>query len=297
MTTTADSREARASRWRRRNPLERDTLTLDDRISDRLNPVLVREIQQAMNGRIVMVTTIVASIAIIIVGFGVIVPTRHDMPGRGRQAFELVLQCLAPILLFVIPMRTFMSMREEVRGSTAEQLTLSNLRPYRIVFGKICSSMVLAGLYLALFAPLLAVSYIMRGVDLPTILITFYCGCLLTLGVTVAAAALGSACRFKGLQTLPVGLAALAAGGICGWTMVVLDGFLNQFERVVRSGEVGTMLTVVTVVAGLGIVFCWMCASSVLTHPHENRSTPLRLLCITTVVVFVAILWTLSPLP
>src|SRR5262245_45204406 len=94
------------------------------RWSDRLNPILVREVQQAVKGRLFALSVFIA--LVIAVTIAVVVASRYEPGGRsGRTAFNAGFATLIPLLVFVVPMQAYQSMRLELRSGIVEQLLLS----------------------------------------------------------------------------------------------------------------------------------------------------------------------------
>jgi hypothetical protein len=192
-----------------------------------------------------------------------------------------------PLLIFVVPMQAYQSMRLELRGGIVEQLLLSRLVPRRILLGKLQAALVQFVLYLAVLAPLLATSYLLRGVDLPTILLSLLFAlfaCLTATAFAVSSAAQGVLPAMQPLANL-----ATAAGlGVASFAFVGFAGsgtYTYSVGWLVRSNEL--WLTVV----GLGlcmvaaVVLLLLVAQSFLLHAFENKATGFRVFLFTLPVV------------
>ncbi len=247
------------------------------RWSDRLNPILVREVQQAVKGRVFLITVLVA-LAISVV---IAIITAGDYRARdtgGRNAFDAGLAVLAPLLLFVVPMQAYQSMRMELRVGIVEQLLLSHLRPRRIVLGKLAAAMVQFGLYVSVMAPLLATSYLLRGVDLPTIALCLGFAFVFCVGATAAAISAAAQGALPAMQAL-ANLAVAAGLGIASFGMMGYIGSgecVRDLGRLLRSPEFGMVTSLIGLGSLAGIVLSSLVAQSFLCHAFENRSTPFR---------------------
>jgi len=252
-----------------------ERLTLAERVSDRLNPILVREIQQSLRGR-AFITILTLALCCIVVT-AMMVASQGSDRASGMQTFSIALLLLAPILMFLVPFQAFLSTRREVSGGTAEHLLLTRLTPGAIVRGKLYAALVQFVLYLAVFAPLMALSYLLRGVDIPTIA-TFLGMALFTcVGATSFAVALGAGSGTPQLRSLPYVLAGGVLGGITVLTMSAATGLFLGVQSLVRDSEFWLVIGSIAMPYVLLVVLFGMGASSFLAHPYENRSTRFRL--------------------
>jgi ABC-type transport system involved in cytochrome c biogenesis permease component len=247
------------------------------RLSDRLNPILVRELQQAVKGRVFLVTVLLALLAEVVVAVAVTSEWRNTT-NIGRNAFSAGLATLAPLLLFVVPMQAYLAMTSELKGGVIEQLLLSELRPLRIVAGKLAAAMVQFVLYLAVAAPLLTTSYVLRGVDLPTILFCLCFAMVFCVAATTFAIAAALQGTFPAMR--PVAMLGMAFGlGVGSISMVAYIGSgegLRDVAWMLRSPDFWPMTSAMVLGCLLGIVLLALVAQAFLAHAFENRSTGFR---------------------
>lgn len=253
-------------------------LPLATRLSDRVNPILLREIQQALRGRTFGVTLLLSLAAISIAAM--IVAQDAASARAGQNCFDLALAFLAPIAFFIVPFQAFLSTRQEVGAGTAEHLLLTRLSPGAIVRGKLLASGVQFLLYLSLFSPLLALSYLLTGVDVPLIAITIGAAFVVSLGATTYAVALGAGSATQYTRAVPYGFAALTLGLFTVLVMFNVEDLRRAISYLVRRDQLGTVLGIIGFPFVLLMLLCGMGATSFLAHPYENRSTPFRLLAI-----------------
>ena len=161
-----------------------DRLPLGERVLDRFNPILVREIQQAVSGRAFLITVSVSLTCVVLVAM--LIAWGDSGTQIGREAFIWTLRLFTPVAIFFVPLQAFISTRHEVSGGTAEHLLLTRLRPGAIVRGKLFAAMVQFIVFVSLFAPLMALTFLLRGVDVPTIAVLLALGCLGCLCSTVS---------------------------------------------------------------------------------------------------------------
>ena len=106
------------------------------RWSDRINPILVREVQQAVKGRLFAIMVLVTLAITVVVA--VVVGSEYRPDGSsGRRAFEYGTAVLVPLVLFVVPMQAYHSMRYELRSGIVEQLLLTRLRSTNLHTGAV----------------------------------------------------------------------------------------------------------------------------------------------------------------
>ncbi|MCA8965509.1 MAG: hypothetical protein H6838_18515 [Planctomycetes bacterium] len=254
-----------------------DRLDLLTRLSDRLNPILVREVQQAVKGRVFVLTVLGALFVNVIIALVVASNYKGGATG-GRGAFDAGLATLAPLLLFIVPMQAYQSMQSELRGGMIEQLLMSELRPLRIVAGKLGAAMVQFVLYLSVLSPLLATSYLLRGVDLPTIAVCLSCAlvfCVAATSFAIAAALQGMLPAMRpiawlgmafGLGSASLGMVGYIGSGQC----------LRDVGWLLRSSEFGMVTSAVLCGAIAGTALMALVAQAYLAHTFENRSTGFR---------------------
>lgn len=259
---------ARAERW--------------SRASDRLNPILVREVQQAIKGRVFAVMVLLALLLTVVVALLVASEFRPD--GRaGRQAFEGGVAILVPLLVFVVPMQAYHSMRLELRGGIVEQLLLSRLRPRSILLGKLQAALVQFGLYVAVVAPLLATSYLLRGVDLPTIAVTLLFAALLCATATMVTVSSAAQSVLPALQSVATLGTTFGLGiGTFGLIGFVLSGeYMDMVGDMLRSGWFLAGSSAVVLVALLASALSMLAAQAFLLHTFENKASGFRVLLFT----------------
>jgi hypothetical protein len=258
------------------------------RWSDRINPILVREVQQAVKGRLFAIMVLVTLAITVVVA--VVVGSEYRPDGSsGRRAFEYGTAVLVPLVLFVVPMQAYHSMRYELRSGIVEQLLLTRLRPRSILLGKLSAAMVQFLLYVAVVAPLLATSYLLRGVDVPTVVFTLLfaaLACAVATMLTVSAAAQSVVPAFQSVAML--GTAFGLGIATFGTMAVVLSGEATEaLGRALRSGWFWRATSGFALLAVYVATLSGLMARAFLVHTFENRTTCFRvLLAVTPLLAF-----------
>ena len=167
---------------------------LCERWTDRFNPVLVKEVRQALRSR-----GFTASFLLTLGGCWCLSLALVGMEGdalqqgdSGPEFFRAYLFALLIPLCFIVPMGLFGSVIAEFRDQTFEVLATSRLTPQQIVVGKLQGAGVSMAAYLSAMAPFLCFTYLLRGLDLPVIAIGLLVACLASLVVSLGALALGA---------------------------------------------------------------------------------------------------------
>lgn len=240
-------------------------------LSDRLNPVLVKEVRQATRSR--------AFTMVLLIGLGIAcllsAGALMEAASQGvRASGEVLLMSLATsytwlIRIYVI-LSAFQSTAEEFTEDTIDQLLLSSLSPWKIALGKFQASLVLILLLLSSFLPFAAVTFLMDGVGLKQLVV--FLGLPTIHGISLVALAVlaGSLARNKGLRILLVSILVMGAGA-AGFSAIVLSsstwlGGLNSRGMLAAAG--------LAAVGAIGhVVLLLAFASAALTPAAENRST------------------------
>ena len=254
-----------------------------------LNPVTLKELRQMVRSRLVA-TGLIAFLLMQLIGVSLVLLTvrseAHSSAGLygsalGEGVFHTVYFLLSGIVLLCIPL--FMGTRMGIERAK-EQLDLqftTALKPRQFVDGKIASAVVLILMFASASLPFLVLSYLLRGIDLFTVLWSF-CGLLvvavcclygiLFLGV------IGVSRVFRIFLLLGVIFALLF---IMGWVNIGSAAWMASGRGLPLSSwdEIaGFALTLLLIVSGCALARVVTVAA--LSPPHANRGLPVRA-CIT----------------
>jgi hypothetical protein len=194
---------------------------LSERLGDRINPLVVKEIRQGLRTRVFWVCFGLMLLACVLLSLTAYADVRDTgYRARGGFYFFTYFVCLGLVHFFVIPYSAYRSLAREREDETWVLLALTGLGPRRILRGKVTSFLAQAGLYASAVGPFLLFSYYLNGIDLPTILIVLVLGTawlvfLTVLGVCAATLADGRLGRAF-VHFLVLGM--LAGGVIQGLT-------------------------------------------------------------------------------
>ena len=144
---------------------------LVERVSGWLNPILIKEARQSLKSRQFIITfalLLAASVIWTILGVVVNAPDVYYVP-TGENLLAGYYLILAIPLMGMVPLAAFRSLAAEIEDDTFEMLVITRLSSTGIVIGKMNSAMLQMLIYFAALVPCLAFSYLLRGVNLPTI--------------------------------------------------------------------------------------------------------------------------------
>jgi ABC-type transport system involved in cytochrome c biogenesis permease component len=251
-------------------------------IGDGLNPILVKETRQALKSRQFVVTFIlVLALAWGWSIFGVAwAGPSIRYSASGLYMFSGYYVILAVPLMVIVPFGAFRSLASEREDGTFELLSVTTLRPRQIVSGKLGSAVVQMLVYLSAVAPCLAFTYMLKGIDVPTIFYVLAYSFLGSLGLSMVGLVVSTITSEKHWQVLVsvgflFGLAmALYAALALVWVELRFIGIPFQSREFwYANGMIQTAFWSY-------FALCFFAASGQLSFPSDNRSTRLRIVMI-----------------
>lgn len=168
-----------------------------ERWSDRLNPVLVKEVRQVLKSRgfvaafLVMLTVAWLASLVLVAQAG----DRLEYGEPGATFFGVYLGILMLALCFVMPMIVFRSVASEFEHKTFESLAVTTLTAQRVVWGKLQGAFVQMAAYYSAVAPFICFTYLIGGVSLLAIVVALMMSWIASLTVCLGALMLGSLTR------------------------------------------------------------------------------------------------------
>lgn len=168
-------------------------------IDDRMNPIVVKELRQAVKSRFV-VSVLMLMLTLLMLILAVTLINQDSYRGFDEDAgadlflvFQSIL--LATCMLFV-PVYVGVRLAAERSSATSDLIYVTTIRPSSIVWGKLLAGMVVTALTFSACAPFMVITYLLRGIDLPTILFVMGMDVLIVLAATQLAIFVG---------TMPIG--------------------------------------------------------------------------------------------
>ncbi len=259
------------------------SLPLMDKLDDLLNPIVVKELRQAVKSRIVisaLMLFLVIQLSILLLNLSF---TGRQSAGAvnlhaGREIFLILQGILLGTCMLLIPTYAGVRLASEHSETNVDLLFISTLRPRKIIAGKLQASVVLILLIFSACAPFMTFTYLLRGIDIPSIILVLALDFLVVLLGTQGAIFLGAVPANAGLKLLlgllGLGLLGFLFGSTMGFSIEMLElGFgsrLDSIEFWVVAGAVA-----ITILAVIGLLFTWSMA--IVSPPSANRALPVRL--------------------
>lgn len=246
-----------------------------DEFSDRLSPMLVKELRQGLRARtfVILFLALQAFLGVILLSaIGAAAPER-----AGQTVSSVIFFFFSMSVLIVQPLRGIGSLHSEIKGNTIDLMVLTRLSAWRIVLGKWIAIVSQSALLLAAIAPYLILRYFFGRMNLFAelhLLALIFIGSAAFTALTVGLSAVPSI-FIRGLVPL-VGAVYLAGGisAVC---------FGNGIDEVVKfctlqepkSGWV--LLTILIFLAYFGW-FALALGASMIAPQAENHSSARRLI-------------------
>ncbi len=155
-------------------------------LSDRLNPIVVKELRQAVQSRFVtaalmtLLTIQLAAIGIYLLSSG---ESLLDFTS-GRSVFLILFAILQGVGMLFVPIYTAARLAAERSDTNVDLLFITTLKPRSIITGKMLAALTLAVLIYSACMPFITFTYFLRGIDLPTIFLSLGFGFVIVLACT-----------------------------------------------------------------------------------------------------------------
>jgi hypothetical protein len=297
-TDSSDLVETAIVQHRFLNPPEKRWQVAWNWLSERANPIVVKEARQALNSRQFTLSFGLTLSAILFWTFYAVLsqlPEIYYLPG-GLFLLSGYLVILSFPLLLVIPFSAYRSMMIESEERTFELVSISALSAVQIVNGKMFSACLQIAVYLSALTPCIVITYLLRGVSFSLLLNYLTWTILLSLVLTAASILSATASRVRWLQVFSsICVLAVLLITFLYWTILVSvslsDGMINLGGQI----RLTQFLAMVTIVAAV-IPACLRCAAAAIDFPSENHafSVRLRLLIAISVTTFWALWFTVD---
>jgi hypothetical protein len=253
-----------------------------------LNPILVKECRQALKSRQFLITFSLvllcgwlwSIIGIAALGEGV----KYSFDGP--EMFYGYYIILAFPLIIIVPYGAFRSLAGEREDRTYELLSITTLKPRQIISGKLASAVVQMLVYYSAISPCLAFTYLLRGIDIVTILFVLLYLFVASLALSLLALLIATISRERHWQIVlsvivVVGLAFL-------FIMALMLGYMllseNPFAVTDDWFWIGHAAAATAYASTFALLFC--AAAAQLTFASDNRSTALRVCMLLQHVLF-----------
>ena len=257
---------------------------IHDRISDVLNPIVVKELRQAVNSNFLVVTLVLfLGLQLLVVGLFLTNESMASSFNAGRDSFSALLFILLVTCLLFIPAYTGIRLATERSVENVDLLFITNLRPWSIIWGKFLAALALTVLLYSAGMPFISFTYLLRGIDLLSIF------SLMAINFIVVAAGIQCAILIGALPVkwvfklilgmLWLGCLIVVAPPLFG--QAVLPGGLLDLGIASRIGSWQFWsISLCALVVGLTIMGTLALLAAVAISPlSANRALPVRIFC------------------
>ena len=251
-------------------------------LDDRINPIVVKELRQAVKSRFI-VGVLLLMLAILVATLLLFVMNEPNLglasSGEGRDLFMIFQATLLGLTMLFVPVYLGARLTAERSSATSDLLYVTTLRPSSIIWGKLVAGMAVTGLVFAVCVPFMVVTYLLRGIDPPTVLFVLALDAMLVLSASTLAIFLGA---------LPVGwpvkiLLGLVASAVGFAAFVGITG--NVIYELSRSGIGSAMISSEFWWGVLGVGSLWLSVIglvffltvAMIAPATSNRAFPVRL--------------------
>lgn len=157
---------------------------ISEGISDRLNPIVIKELRQAVQSRFVTVAIMIfLGIQVLIMGAFIVFDRSMATDfSSGAEVFAVLQGILVATCILFVPAYT--GIRLAAERSRVDLMFISAIKPWSIVRGKFLAAAILTLLLFAACMPFMTFTYLLRGIDLPWIFFALATGFLFVLAST-----------------------------------------------------------------------------------------------------------------
>lgn len=247
-----------------------------ERIDNFLNPIIVKELRQVVRGKFFW------GVLVLFLGFQCAVLSlsladrNFNNVNSGAETLTFLFGILFLGCFALIPLYSGFRFAKERGENTEELLFITTITPHSIIGGKFAAAMAFVLLIFSAFAPFMAMTFFLSGVDLPLLFLILMLGLLICAAGTMLQLALGSLARDGHIFNL------LRGGGLFIQISLffTIIGTVNEILRFGANRTFGeffnqAIVTAVFFIGGL-IYLLYLGASAVVSPPGTNIMLPVR---------------------
>lgn len=247
---------------------------------NRLNPIVVKELRQAVQSKFVTLMIMLLLLAQVISIGGWILVDEHlaAKMTAGRDMFMTLLVGLVVLSSLLVPLYAGARFAFERSDTNMDLLYGTTISPWAIVWGKFLSAAVVAAIIYGACMPFIVLTYLLRGIDVPTILVSL-CMAYVILMITTAIAILLASPRLSYgwrivLGLIELGCVGMSISGAIGYVSAL--SFLG-FGTIFSSREFWAGAGTFIAVSASAILFLLLAAAAMISPPSSNRTMRLRI--------------------
>lgn len=249
-----------------------------DRASDWCNPILVKEVRQALKSRAFVATFLLLLLGSwLISAFGLLAAGASVEYGSvGQTFFIFYFGVLCVALGIVIPFGAFRSLLNERDDNTYELLSITTLSPGQIVRGKWACAVVQTLLFYSAIAPFIAFTALLQGFDFGQAAVLLVGAFYGSTALSITTLMLSTTVRQRVWQGF---LSMTLVAALCLLVAMILSGLssLMMFPLPLDEPDFWWSVAAMLVMSASYQWLFYQIAAARLTFESENRSTGIRL--------------------
>ncbi len=241
-------------------------------LDNHLNPLFLRELRKLVRNRFIIVLINLFIAMLVLVGMmGVLFQNSSQLTGTGGDLFGgltavMVITCFLAVVVYTAS-TTF---SERLGG---DLMYASAMKPRAIVFGKAWAGGVLTVLFMSITAPFVMLAYLLRGLDIEWVALSF-----LYVFIVIQVLNAAAICLFFNVKSRIQVVFLLGVGGFAFlWTLAIIVS--NLMFTAYRGARFDLWQAVAShALLALGIIALLLAAAiASISPPTSNRLLPLRL--------------------
>lgn len=260
---------------------------LTAKLDDMINPIALKEMRQAVKGKFVSwVLVLFLVIQLIVISIALMAQEGHSgSMSMGREVFTALLGVMMGTCLLFVPAFTAIRMANErsAADNKMDLLFITSLKPRSIIWGKLFAGICLTVLLFSTTVPFMTMTYLMRGMDIPSVIVLVCMNFLIVIAAVQFAIFLGS---------FPGGILARSIRFLMGLgTLSFAFTFTMAINSELLREGVGGLLNdpefwaaAVSIIAvgfcAIGIMF--VLSMAMIAAPSSNKAFPVRLFLLLT---------------
>lgn len=263
--------------------------SLTVRIGDWMNPIVVKELRQAVQSRFVVAALLIL-LTIQIAAVGIYLLAARDPMNSfdtGRYVFLVLFGILLAVGMLFVPLYSGVRLAAERSETNLDLLFITTIKPRSIIAGKLLAAVTLAILIFSACLPFLTFTYFLRGIDLPSMAVVLTLGFVVVLlcsqmAIFIACLPVNRAFKFLLGILMLIFFTSGYFGTMAGSSQMLFSGIGSRLGEADFWQWVG--IFALNFAGLMGLLF--VLSVAMITPPSANRALPVRL--------YLTILWMLG---
>jgi len=267
-----------------------------DRLSDWVNPILVKEARQSLKSRQFVVTFMLLLAASWLISlFGMLLGGAEiEFGAVGTHFFQLYFYILSFAVMVIIPFGCYRSLLAEREQTTYELLSITALSPRQVIWGKLLSAGLQLFIFYSAITPFIAFTSLLQGFDIAQVAYLLVTALFASLLASMAALMVSSMVK-QGVWQAIVSMIVLA-GLLLAFFITVPLTAETQYWFDARSSEFWWTTGLMWLGAASYFALFQQIATAQMTFESDNRASGVRLVCALQVVLlwgsaFALVVW------